>query len=101
MIKKPTLLRCLCSSLLVFSLGACSSLPSSPAIPGTLEGVDSQVSIDQRLLVPCDPPTDLVENAKPSDVLLQHAEDVLLIYCWEKKHNALSNVVRRAFNLSE
>lgn len=89
------------SMLAALCLSACCHNPNPPAVPGTLEGLRTEVNIDQRLLEDCEPVSDIGENVRPSDVLEQHGKDVKLVNCLRSKHRALSKTVREAFNLKE
>jgi hypothetical protein len=88
----------------LMSLAACgnkNTKPDVPAVPGTLAGVQTTVNIDQAMLEDCQDFSDIKINPKPSDVLTQHGQDVLVKNCWKEKFVALRNTVKGAFNIQE
>lgn len=89
----------ICVLAVVLASAGCSTTPKVPAVPGTLEGVRTTVTVDPRLLEDCEDYSDLVENPRPSDVLDQHAKDVKVINCWKTKHHGLVKTVKESFNL--
>lgn len=87
-------------SILLVLLVGCAHAPT-PALPGTLEGVKEEVTLDPRLLEECETLPDIGDNVRPSDVLEQHAKDVKIVKCWSAKFRALATTVKKAFNLKE
>jgi hypothetical protein len=87
-------------AMLVTVFAGCASV-KPPVIPGTLEGVKTEVNIDPRLLEDCDPLSDIDSNVRPSDVLDQHAKDVKVVNCLRSKNKALVKTMKEAFNLKD
>lgn len=58
---------------------------------------DHKVNFDERLLVECQKPTDLVDNPRKSDVLKQNAEDKKRHAECYKQNQMLIRAVRKAF----
>lgn len=83
-------------ALACIALAGCVSNPALPVVEHK-----SKVHIDAALLERCPGFEDIVSNPQPSDVLAAHASNVTQMKTCLERHQALSNVVRSAFNLSE
>ena len=78
----------------IASCGFFSRKPSTVEIPVP---VARKVHIDERLLVECRAPAELIENPKPTDVLIQHGIDMISYADCVRGKKALIDAVRAAF----
>lgn len=82
--------------LLALLLSACATAPQTIEPPTDKK---TSIVIDERLLQPCQPFTDIVDNPQPSDAVEQHKKDALIHRQCMDDHSALIKVVRDAFGL--
>lgn len=87
---------------LLVALSGCVTNPSKdtpPVMPDINKDTAKAVNVDQRLLEDCPKVQDLGVNVSPSDVLIQHGNDVKVIKCLQDKRDGLIEVVRKAWNI--
>lgn len=81
------------ASLLVL-LTACATEPKPFELPTPKE---RKINIDERLLIPCKAPSDLLDNPKKSDVLRQNSEDKERHAECFRQNQQLIKAIRAAF----
>jgi hypothetical protein len=83
---------------IVLSLSACSwPWKRDPDVIDVPAPQDRTVRVDERLMVECEPLTDLKANPKPSEVILQHGADTKLYSECASGKKKLIEAVRAAF----